>query len=112
MTATAEQPAARSPKKVARKRAPQPSREQVLLDLLANTDEWHPFYGPTGALLWRVPGSADGVTYTVSAQSCTCPSEEHRRTQDEVCKHRQAVQLYAAIGQLYTAQVRTLEQPA
>jgi len=110
MTATAEQPAARPPK-VARRRAPQPSREQVLLDLIIRADGWRPFYGPTGKLFWRVPGS-HGAIYTVSPDSCTCPSEEHRRTQDEVCKHRQAVQLYAAIGQLYTAQVRTLEQPA
>jgi hypothetical protein len=112
MTATAEQPAARSPKKVARKRAPQPSREQVLLDLLANTDDWHPFYGPTGALLWRVPGSADGVTYTVSAQSCTCPYDAHRRTQDEICKHRKAVRLYIFIGEMYAIQKRKLEQGA
>jgi len=110
MTATAERSTAR-PLKVARKRAPQPSREQVLLDLLSTAATWQPFRGPTGKLFWRVPGS-NGAIYTVSPDSCTCPSEEHRRTQNEACKHRHAVQLYAAIGQLYTAQVRTLEQQA
>ena len=107
MTATAERPVARPPKA----RKPKRSREQVLLDMLSTVGTWQPFYGPTGKLFWRVPGS-NGAIYTVSPDSCTCPSEEHRRTQNEACKHRHAVQLYAAIGQLYTAQVRTLEQPA
>jgi hypothetical protein len=110
MTATAERPTAR-PLKVARKRAPQPSREQVLLDLIIRADGWRPFYGPTGKLFWRVPGS-HGETYTVSPDSCTCPYEENRRTEGEICKHRKAVGVYVLVGKQYTAQLRTLEQQA
>jgi hypothetical protein len=82
----------------------------VLLDLISNTDEWYPFYGPTGALLWRVPGSEDGVTYTVSATSCTCPYDAHRRAKDEICKHRLGLRLYIFIGEMYAIKKRRLSE--
>jgi hypothetical protein len=107
MTATAERPTARSPQT----RKPKRSREQVLLDLLSTVATWQLFRGPTGKLFWRIPGSK-GATYTVSPESCTCPNEEHRRTQDEICKHRQAVQLYSAIGQMFAIQMRRMEMEA
>jgi hypothetical protein len=107
MTATAERSTQARTRVTAR--APKPSRERVLFDLLSTAATWQPFRGPTGTLFWRVPGSADGVTYTVSPDSCTCPSEEHRRTTDEICKHRRAVQLYAFLGQTFAIQLRRLE---
>jgi len=66
-------------------------------------DQWEPFCGPTGAHLWRVPGSR-GKTYVLSDRSCTCPADEYRRSSP--CKHRQTLALYRRFVLIYLAHVR------
>jgi hypothetical protein len=86
-----------------RGRTPETSA-QIILDLLGQMGSWEPFCGPSGAHLWRVPGS-DGKSYVLSDRSCTCPSDEYRR--DTPCKHRQTLALYRQFVLIYFQHIRT-----
>ncbi len=67
------------------------------LGVLLNCSQWEVFIGPTGAHLLKVPGSRGG-TYTVSTQSCTCPSDTYGRGRGGgPCKHVKAARWYALV---------------
>jgi hypothetical protein len=85
----APQPA---PKLAARPRA---ASAEAILEELLGCAVWEAFRGPTGARLWRIPGS-DGSVYTVARGSCTCPWD--RYSQGAACKHRQALGLYLVVA--------------
>lgn len=67
---------------------------QAVLDVLLGCAAWVPFRGPSGAALWRVPGS-DGAEYVVNRASCTCTWSTYHPDSD--CKHRAALAAYRRV---------------
>jgi hypothetical protein len=102
-------PAKAAPRKTARKGADTIyHRRSAALSLIQMAGRWEPFYGPTGALLWRLPsesGAARGSTQTYTVfvgegaeptVSCTCPDFTRQRAGRIAgdCKHIIAVKTY------------------
>lgn len=74
-----------------------PRSTDPALGVLLNAHQWELFFGPTGAPLFKVPGSRGG-TYTVSTRSCTCPSDQFRgRSGGQPCKHVRAARMYTTV---------------
>jgi hypothetical protein len=68
---------------------------EAVLETLLGCAAWEPFHGPTGALLWRLPGS-DGAVYTVALTSCTCLWERYGH--GTRCKHQAALDAFLTIA--------------
>jgi|RhiMethySRZTD1v2_1073278.scaffolds.fasta_scaffold774795_2 hypothetical protein len=82
---------------------PLTKRQLAATSVLKAAPTWEPFRGPTGKLLFRVPGSRPGTTYTVCATSCTCPDAYLRHS---ICKHRRAVAAYLTAVKAFLAHRR------
>lgn len=76
-------------------RGPRAPQAASVLEALLGCASWDPFKGPTGVVLWRMPG-ADGALYTVSRVSCTCPAEQYAHGQP--CKHIVALTTYLIVA--------------
>jgi hypothetical protein len=95
------------------------TRRSAALTMLQTAGTWRPFYGPTGALLWRVPSErANGVYHTVYVEqradpmvSCTCPdfTYPHEGRVAGPCKHILAVKTYQRAAKSHARHMAALE---